>query len=629
MELSRRRDIALPAHRHLVHRGASSCFLLFSLSLLGGCGEDSNLESPLAAPTTAPTTPGSGPSPDSSGLPDSPLPTDGMPQPTVEPGGMEPPSPATTSDAPDNLPPPDDDPDESTPLPESCNQPQPGRAPLRRLTRFEYNNSVAALLGDTTQPANSLPSELLGNGFGNDADEQPTSSFLVEQYGTIAAGVASRLDLAQLSPSCVDATSSEAEQACLSTVLEDFARRAYRHPLDEGERSDLLALQQSVRELTNFEDSVRALVETVLQSPDFLYRLEWGEQDPENPTLRRPSGHEMAARLSYLFWGSLPDEELELAAANGGLVTADDVRAQAQRMLNDERARPVIRHFFDHFLPLNTLTDLARDPEQFPTFSPTIGGLMREETHRFLQYEIFEGPGDWPSVLTAPYTFLNAPLADFYGIEGVVGDEFRLVELDTSRRLGLLTQGAIQAGTTISNFTNPVRRGVFLLRSMMCVELPSPPEEFEDQVMPPDPYSGATGRERYSKHSENDDCAVCHKIMDPPGFALENYDAVGLWRDQENGVTIDASGDLDLLGGEFSGPIEMARMIADSPRAQDCFAGNWMTYAYGRTLESEDECTSLGVENAFAASGYDVQALLLAITQTDAFLYLPNEEAVQ
>jgi len=506
----------------------------------------------------------------------------------------------------------------------------PGRAPVRRLTRFEYNNTVETLLGDTTQPGNSLPSEVLGNGYGNDADKQPVSSFLAEQYGIVAEDVAGRSAatlLATAAP-CYSTATVDTEEACARSFIETFGARAYRRPLQPAEVDELLALERVLRAENTFEVSLTSVVETMLQAPDFLYRLEFGTPDAANPSLLRPTGYEMATRLAYMLWGSMPDETLVTAAASGELSTAEGVRSHATRMVeNVDRMRPVVRYFFDHFLPLNTLTDLARDAVQFPTFSATIGGLMREETQLFLEYVIFQGPGDWPSALTAPYTVVNDQLANFYGIAGVTpGGQWEVAPVDTTKRLGLLTQGAIQAGTTISNFTNPVRRGVFLLRNIMCVDLPDPPEAIAGSITPPDPASRATGRERYSQHSEDVTCRNCHGVMDPPGFALENYDAVGLWRDQENGVTIDASGELPYLPAPFSGPIELVTQLAASELTQNCFAENWLNYAYGKTLGREDTCTQATVETAFAQSGYNVKALLLALTQTDAFLYLPPQE---
>ncbi|XXX78185.1 DUF1592 domain-containing protein [Sorangium sp. So ce134] len=507
----------------------------------------------------------------------------------------------------------------------------PGRAPLRRLTRFEYNNTVRDLLGDTTDPAFSLPSEDVGNGFGNDADTLSVSSLLAEQLGTVAEGIAQRATatpeaLAKLAP-CARGVTAEGEEACALTIIERLAPLAYRRPLADGEANELLALYGVGRTDATFATGVATVIEALLQSPDFLYRIEKGMPDPERPELRRPTGDEMATRLSYMLWGTMPDEQLRLAAQAGELSTKEGVRAHAERMLDDPRSRPTFRFFFDNLLPISSLADLERNAEAYPTFSRTIGSLMREETQRFLEHEIFEGDGTWPSILTAPYTFVNEQLAAFYGIPGVTGDEFRQVELDTTQRLGLLTQAGVMAGTTHSNNTNPVVRGSFVLQKMMCIPIPLPTGAILEQVKPPDPYSGKTARERFSQHSDDPACAGCHQYMDPVGFAFENYDAVGLYRTTENGVTIDPSGTVPETLGDVSGPIDLVQKLAASEDVQHCFAKRWSEFAYGLTLRKEDRCTEQAVTNAFEAAGHNVKQLLIELTQTDAFHYLaPGQE---
>jgi len=270
------------------------------------------------------------------------------------------------------------------------------------------------------------------------------------------------------------------------------------------------------------------VIEAVLQSPDFLYRLEWGVADAQRPTLKRPSGDEMATRLSYLFWGTAPDDALRTAARSGELVTSQGVLTHATRMLDDAKSRPIVRYFFDSLLPINGLTDLEREAMLFPTYSPMIGSYMHEETQRFLEYEIFEGPGTWTSALTAPYTFLNGPLAAFYGIAGVTGTTFQKVPQDPAKRLGFMTQGGVMAGTTHSNTTNPVVRGSFVVQKLMCRDIPLPSGDILAKVKPPDPYSGKTARERFTLHKTEPVCASCHQYMDPVGFTLENYDPVKL-----------------------------------------------------------------------------------------------------
>jgi hypothetical protein len=508
-----------------------------------------------------------------------------------------------------------------------------GRAPLRRLTRAEYNASVRDLLGDDSNPANGFPSEELGNGFGNSADAQSVSSLLAEQYSAVAEAVARRATesperLARLhacaAPSPADAA---AEDACARSLIGEIAARAYRRPLSPPELDELLAFHAAMRAGSDFAGGIAAVLEVVLQSPDFLYRIERGMPDPVRPGLLSLTGPEMATRLSYLFWGTLPDAELMDAAANGSLGSPAGVLNQATRMLEDPRARQVVRFFFDNLLPIGSLASLERDRTLFPSFAPAIGALMHEETQTFLEREIFEDGGSWPSALSAPYTYVNAQLADYYGIPGVTGEMFQKVALDPARRLGLLTQGGMLAGTTHSNTTSPVQRGAYVVRKLMCVDIPLPtaellgPEVFA-MIKPPEPYSGATARERFSKHSADPVCASCHQRMDPVGLALENFDAVGLWRDRENDVAIEPSGEVPGLG-KVGSAIELAQKIAGSEETQRCFATHWLDYAFGRTLDMNDACTRATVEMAFASSGYDVRSLLLAITQTDAFLHLP------
>lgn len=482
-----------------------------------------------------------------------------------------------------------------------------------------------ALLGDDSEPGRNLPAELLGNGFGNDADNQPSSAFLIEQYATLASELAAKIatpEVAARYDSCILDSATD-ESACASNFIARFVEAAFRRPIAVAELDELNALQQALRVQSDFVSSLTGVVEAILQSPDFLYRVEFGEGLATG--VRQLSGHEMANRLSYFFWGAPPDAELRQAANSGGLGTPEGVRAQAERLLDDPKARRVVEFFFDSFLPINNLTDQTRDKALFPTFSAQIGKLQRQEVQQFLMHELFENQGSWDSVLTAPYTFVNEELASFYGIAGVQGEQFVKVDLDTTKRLGLLTQSGILTGTTVTNTTNPVRRGGFLLSHVLCIEVPLPSEELAASITPPEPYSGSTGRQRFSAHSQSEQCAGCHALLDPPGFALENYDAVGLWRDQENGITIDASGDLPGVGA-FSGPVELVQKIATNPNTHACFAQQWQKFGYGRTLDAGDACNREQLTTAFEQSGHNVKALLLALTQTDGFRFLNAEE---
>jgi hypothetical protein len=299
----------------------------------------------------------------------------------------------------------------------------------------------------------------------------------------------------------------------------------------------------------------------------------------------------------------------------------------AKRLLADDKAHGVVRFFFDSLLPITTLTDQTRD--KYPSFSPQIGAYMRAETEKFLDNQIFAENGSWPSVFTANYTFVNEPLAKFYGMSGVTGTAFQKVPLDPTQRRGLLTQGAIMTGTTVTNATNPVLRGTFILNKLMCMNLhlPSDPEVLALVSVPLD-VTGATARDRYTAHSKQTLCQSCHRMIDPVGFALENYDAVGQYRTTENNVTIDASGKIPGAASLASGAVQLAQQLADSEQVQQCFAQHWVEYGYGRSLggSPEDNCLKENINTAFKASGYNVKQLLLDLTQTTAFQYLPAQE---
>ncbi len=504
-----------------------------------------------------------------------------------------------------------------------------GRAPLRRLTRFEFNNTVRDLLDDDTSPADALPSEQRGNGFGNDADAQGVSSLLAEQYSNVAEDIAERATessdkLAALAPCTGEAMDAAAEDACAFSFIESFAAKAFRRPLVDGEADELFELQQAIREDATFATSLAAVIEAVLQSPDFLYRLEFGEVDEDGH--RRPTPYEMASRLSYFLWGSMPDDLLLEAAESGSLRTKAGVREQAERMLEDPQARAVTRFFFESLLPITGLSALERDPERYPEYTAEIGRFMNEETQLFLERQIFEGSGSWREALTADYTYLNGPLADFYGVGGVAGEAFTRVDLDTTERMGILTHAGVLAGTVHSNETNPVRRGAFIVREMMCLEIPLPGGDVADEVTPPDPGSGPTARDRYSAHSEDPRCAGCHVLMDPIGLTFENYDAIGQWRDTENGVVIDASGQLPTSSDAVQDGLELIAALANESQTHACIARHWANFAFGRTLDEEDdELLSAELEDKFMASDTNIRTLLIDITQTETFNSLPDE----
>lgn len=512
----------------------------------------------------------------------------------------------------------------------TCLEEHDGGTTLRRLTRFEYNNTVRDLLGTQTFPADGFPSEELANGFGNDAGAQSVSSLLAEQYNVAAEALAVEATatpeaFARIAPCSSDLGDDDAAatDACARSFIESFGALSYRRPLTGDEVDALAAFEQMLRADADFNTSAAGVVEVLLQSPDFLYRVEHGFIDAQGR--HRPTSHEMASRLSYFLWGTMPDDALREAAEDDALLSGPQVQEQAERMLADPQARAVVRFFFDNALPISGLQHLERDTDRYPSYDAQVGAAMREEIQTFLAHEIFEGEGTWDAALTAPYTFVNETLATFYGIEGVSGDAFVQVDLDPAQRRGLLTQAGMLAGTIHSNETNPVTRGAFITRALMCTDIPIPTGEIAEEVKPPDPDSGPTARERFTKHREDPVCASCHALMDPLGLTFENFDAVGQWRDDENGVVIDASGALPGFGA-VAGPLELIDGLAASDVTHACFVTHWSNFAYGRTATDANDCTQQRLVEQFDASGHDIQQLLLDLTQTDDFLYMAPAE---
>src|SRR5260221_447761 len=279
--------------------------------------------------------------------------------------------------------------------------------------------------------------------------------------------------LAGLSGCTAEVSPGQAWQATGGTGANRAPRTAHPAPPPvEGDR--FLARLKGVQARSPSASGVAAVIEAVLQGPEFLYRVEFGAPAAGHPELRRPTADEMATRLSFMFWGTIPDAALRMAAKNGQLATADGVKAQAQRLVDDPQARPVVRFFFDNLLPISGLTNLARDKTLFPIYSESFAAALHEETQQFLEHQIFDAdsPGTWASALTAPYTYVNDQLATFYGMPGVTGSDFRKVMLpDPTKRLGLLTQAAIMTGTITSNQSNPVLRGSFIINKLMCMNI--------------------------------------------------------------------------------------------------------------------------------------------------------------
>jgi hypothetical protein len=523
----------------------------------------------------------------------------------------------------------------SATLTAGCDTPKPGKAQIRRLTRFEYSNAIRDLFGDTTNPGSQLPTETIaqhGNLFGNDAALLSVSATHAEKWGSVAADIATRATGTPeaLGKLAACAAGAAPDDVCAREVITNVASRAYHRDLQPAEVEAFLTMSKAAQGTGTWASGMAAVIEAVLQGPEFLYRVELGATATDFPMLRKPTPDEMAARLSFLFWGTIPDDALRMAAKSGQLNTPEGIRAQAERLLADPRAKSVVRFFFDNLLPISGLTNLQRDPARFPIYSLDFAAALREETQQLLEHTIFDAdsPGTWTSALTAPHTYVNEQLAGFYGMTGVTGTEFRKVAWpDPAKRMGLLTQAGIMTGTIVTNESNPVLRGSFIINKIMCmnIHLPTDPAVLA-MVKVPENVTGTTARERFTAHRQQAVCAGCHAVIDPVGFTFENFDPIGQWRDTENGATIDATGQIPGATAIANGPVQLVQQLAGAPEVQSCFAQHWLEFGYGKTHDEGDKCVQDDLTAAFNASGGNVKQLLVALTQTDSFLYLPAKD---
>jgi hypothetical protein len=356
----------------------------------------------------------------------------------------------------------------------------------------------------------------------------------------------------------------------------------------------------------------------MLQSPQFLYRIELVPEDAEPGDVVAISDAEMASRLSYFLAATTPDDALLDAAEAGELRTAAQIEDHARRLLESDGARLSVRHFHRQWLALSALESVTKDPTLYPGLElSTAPKDWSQSVQDFVEHVVFEGEGTLDELLSSDRVFLSPSMAAFYEGQPAEGGGYTL----PGKRAGLVTQPALMALLAYPDRSSPVARGVFTRERLLCQKLPPPPDDVD--IEPPDPDPNATTRERFDQHTENVTCAACHVLIDPLGFTYEHYDAVGRWRTEENGLPIDASGEVigatdDDLVGPVDDAIQLANRLAKSEDFQECATTQWLTFALGRTPDAEADRCTLQTTLEAAASG-DIRELLVAIVLSDAF----------
>lgn len=480
---------------------------------------------------------------------------------------------------------------------------------LRRLSQSQYEHAIEDLFGAEIVAfvPKTLEPELRLDGLAAIGSSQvafsPRGIARFEETAYAVAEAALADDHRDLVMPC--APSGVRDDACADEVVGTLGRLAWRRPLTDTERASLVEVAgTAATTLDDFHEGLVYAVAAILQSPDFLMRPELGEDADEG---RAYTGYEMAARMAFLLWDSLPDEALLTAAANGDLDTAEGLEAQVERMLADDKVVRGLDAWVGDLLHLDGLDDVQKDPSVFEQFTDGFVDSARGETERFFQHLVLEQDADLRDMLTSRDTFLDRTLARVYGVQAPSRDGFGPSALPSDGpRAGLLGQASLLTLHAHPTSTSATRRGKFVRETLLCEEVPAPPGNVDTSIPEPDP-TRPTLRDRIAVHLESPSCAGCHAIMDPIGLSLERFDGTGVFRTIENGVTIDASGDIDDV--PFDGLLGLATTIRDHEHFVPCMVDQVSRYALGReAVPGEDEAVAFLVDR-FSAEGHRVKTL--------------------
>lgn len=495
---------------------------------------------------------------------------------------------------------------------------------MTRLNRAEYDNTVRDLLGDQSHAAlKQLPADAGEGAFDNNAAALTISPALVETYVALADEVATAA-MASTSPgrAIVLVCDPAGDAACIDDVITKLGTRAFRRPITAEEVASLRAIYDEARALDlSVDDSVTAVVKAVLLSPNFLFRPEVNS-DADAMGQRAATPLELASRLSYYLWSSMPDDTLLTAATNNQLSTPADVQQQVARMLASPKAEALYTRFPGLWLQtLDIDHERPPAPAVYPAWNEELADDMEAETAAFMR-EFMTADVDFLGFLDAKFTFLNQRLAQFYGIQGAFGDQLVRTTLSGDQRGGILTQGAVLRVTSFSERTSPVVRGAWILGRLLNTPPPPPPAELTIPALEEADGSAATPsttREKLELHRADPICAGCHAVMDPLGFGLDHYDGIGAWRSAENGVAINARGTLT-DGTSIDGAMELSAALKSDPRTSRSVTSFLLSYSLGRVTGPSDACRLDALDSSFSTSGHRLQSLVSQVALSDAFL---------
>lgn len=514
----------------------------------------------------------------------------------------------------------------SPPIGSGCEPGVPKTSQLQRLTNAQYDNTIRDLVGLDLAPSSLLPPDASGS-----VDQRRWDGYRAAAE-TVAAEV---MASPEAKASVIPCTPEGDGAACASQLVAEFGARAFRRPLTADETARYESLYTRRAELTEtgtFDEAAHLIIEAFLSSPSFVTRAELNSTAEGDRFLLSP--HETASRLSYLLWESMPDAELFAAADAGELTSSAGILTQAQRMLQDPRARDTVASFHRRYMHMGSGTRwevIQRDSQLFPAFDEAQVPAMSQETELFLDQVAFSG-GSFSDLFTSPVAYVNAGLAPLYGLDPAdFGAQLEPVELDPETRPGILTRVGFLASHSSFNRTSPILRGAFIQKEILCTSMGTPPPGVEGTPLPTEGLT--TNRERVDAQTSPDECAGCHHtVINPTGFALESYDATGAVQATDNGAPVDTSAKV-LIGGELrdlTSAADLMTAIANSPEAQRCYAEKWVEYAFKRDLDAADVCTVDELSSKLTQGGYTILNLITDLTQTESFRYrAPETEVAQ
>ncbi len=499
---------------------------------------------------------------------------------------------------------------------------RPAAGGARRLIGRQYLGSIRTLLGDNAAKAASLPSDPQLNGFETiGAADLAIPPSAVQRYETSAIAIASVVvsDPAILAAILPCAPSGPTDYVCLQQFVTSFGRLAWRRPLTDTEVTRVTSTGvTAAKAYTSFEAGLGTTISALLQSPYFLYIIEIGAPDKVDPTVRRLTPIELSTRMSFFLVNSTPDAALLDAAEKGALDDEGGIRAAALDMLTRPEARSTLAAFYAEIYHLRELTTAAKDPGLFPQFNAGLKASMQEETQRLIADVVWTRDADAREILSAGYTFVNADLAQLYGVAAPPGGGFAKVSLPPAqRRAGFLGQASFLARGAHAKETSPTRRGNFVREALLCDPIPPPPPSV-NPVLPEDDGTPKTVKQKLLQHMQDPSCANCHALMDPIGFALENFDAIGQYRTTDQGLPIDTVAQIEDLG-TFASAAELATVLTQDKRTSSCVVQKLYRQSMGH-LETAGEQPALDdLQKAFAGKGHSIRALLVELSASPVF----------